>query len=148
MRYGTTTRSGPSPRSISANGSTGHRDDVECPTAGIERTLRDPPVDVEAQPVGLVGIVAPLQHQTTRGGEGGDVVDVAVGVVVEGQTVRQPDHPLARRARLAGSASISTCVIVGLRFGCIRHWVVVTSVPSPSPVIEPPSNTMSIDRTG
>ena len=45
-------------------------------------------------------------------------------------------------------ASISTCVIVGLRLGCIRHWVVVTSVPSPSPVIEPPSNTMSIERTG
>ena len=44
----------------------------------------------------------------------------------------------------AQPASISTCVIDGLRFGCIRHWVVVTSVPAPSTVIEPPSNT--IDR--
>lgn len=55
---------------------------------GVERSLRDPSVDVEAQPVVLVGIVATLQHERSGRGEGGDVVDVAVGVIVEREPVR------------------------------------------------------------
>ena len=51
----------------------------------------DAMVDVEPQPVVLVRIVAPLEHEVARRGERGDVVDVAVGVVVERQPVREPD---------------------------------------------------------
>jgi hypothetical protein len=54
--------------------------------------LRDAAVDVHPQPVLLVAVVAPLHHEHTGSSERGDVVDVSVGVAVEREPVRQPQH--------------------------------------------------------
>ena len=67
-----------------------HLDDLERSAAGVDGAGSPAAVDVAAQPVGLGLVGAALQHEDARSGEGRHVVDVAVGVVVEGQPVGQP----------------------------------------------------------
>ena len=54
---------------------------------------------------------------------------------------REPDDLLQRRGGRRGTASISARVRSGLRLGLSRHSSVVSTVPSPSTSIEPPSST-------
>jgi peptidoglycan/LPS O-acetylase OafA/YrhL len=70
-----------------------HRDldDLDRLAAGVSSAAGAAHVDVGAQPVLLRFVRAPLHEQRAGAGEGGKVVDVAVGVVVEGEAVRQPD---------------------------------------------------------
>ena len=91
--------------------------------------------------VGVVGIGAALQQHAPGRDERDDVVDVAVGFRVLGDPVAQPDDPVDTERSAGARASISACVIPGLRFGLSRHRSVVTSVPAPSTAIEPPSST-------
>ena len=91
----------------------------------------------------LVGIVPGRRRDRdpSRRHEAREIVDVAVGVVVE-QARAEPDDALeAEIARAAAARSRSR--VRALRLGLSRHCSVVTTVPEPSPSIAPPSRTQS-----
>ncbi len=70
-----------------------HRDldNLDRFAEGVDRPTSAAHIDVGEQPVALGLVVAALDEQGARAGEGSDVVDVTIGVVVEGEAVGQPD---------------------------------------------------------
>jgi hypothetical protein len=88
-----------------------------------------------------------LAERMSRPDKAGDIVDMAVGVVVQ-QAIAQPDHFVDAERRRRCSASISSAVRSGLRFGLSRHWRVVSRRPLPSASMAPPSRTISCEVAG
>ena len=79
--------------------------------------------------------------------ERGDQVYVPVGVAVLQEPHAKPHDRRSRRATDAGPSSIAARDSVGIAAGCSRHCSVISSVPAPSPRIEPPSSTIGARRT-
>ena len=66
-------------------------DDLEQTSGSVGRAASPARVHVQSQPVALLGLIATLENHDARARVHGDVVDVAVGVVVVRKAVRQPD---------------------------------------------------------
>ena len=118
----------------------GEEDDLERAAAGVGRRFEPLARVARDRVLGVGLVVGPGQQHDPGPGEAGEVVDVAVGLVLE-DAGAEPDDLLGAEVVEQAALDLLAARAPGCGCGLSRHSSVVSTVPSPSTWIEPPSST-------